>query len=70
MPVRHNIHHLLQTFKQALGSESAAAELRWMREALRQWDTSAGARTDTHPSLEDMIARRTQGEPLQYILGK
>ncbi|KAI6032835.1 S-adenosyl-L-methionine-dependent methyltransferase [Pisolithus orientalis] len=44
-----------------LGCESARLELKWMKESLRPSD---------HPStLQKMVERRLQGEPLQYILG-
>ncbi|KZV63665.1 S-adenosyl-L-methionine-dependent methyltransferase [Peniophora sp. CONT] len=52
---------LLARLIRAIGPESAPNELRWMQQAC--------ARTDDSERLEDMVARREGGEPLQYILG-
>jgi len=49
---------LLALLSDALGPAQAASELRWMNRAL-----------DSRISLQDMVARRLRGEPLQYILG-
>ncbi|VDB89230.1 unnamed protein product [Peniophora sp. CBMAI 1063] len=57
MSARRN---LLARLIRAIGPESASNELRWMQQAC--------ARTDDK-KLEDMVARREGGEPLQYILG-
>ena len=63
-----------------MGSESAKLELKWMREELRTRKSAAVSATSS-PSLkrndlewgigelEEMVDRRLQGEPLQYILG-
>ena len=51
---------LLARLIRAVGPESASNELRWMQQAC--------ARTDDK-RLENMVARREGGEPLQYILG-
>ncbi|KAI0790810.1 S-adenosyl-L-methionine-dependent methyltransferase [Abortiporus biennis] len=51
--------HLLNTLSIVLGNEAAKQELKWMQQAI-------------HPksvTLQDMVARRVRGEPLQYILG-
>ena len=45
-----------------LGRQAAAQELRWMHEA-------AKGESNTDNVLEQMVARRLRGEPLQYILG-
>jgi len=52
---------LLLSLSNTLGKSQASLELKWMQDALR---TRAVAE-----SLEDMVARRVHGEPLQYILG-
>lgn len=52
-------HDALNTLTKHLGRESAALELRWLKEA---------ARDASH--LHAMISRRVRGEPLQYILGE
>lgn len=58
---------LLQKLIPAVGGRRAAQrELRWMRDALSQ------ARSSRAPPLGDLaslVARRTAGEPLQYVLG-
>jgi hypothetical protein len=56
-------HHLLTSLARSIGSESAAQEIKWMKQALRN-PTVRG--TD----LFSMVSRRARGEPLQYILGK
>ncbi|KAJ7187995.1 S-adenosyl-L-methionine-dependent methyltransferase [Mycena filopes] len=48
---------MLAILSSRLGARQAALELRWMKQA-----TSA-------VPIEDMVARRVAGEPLQYILG-
>jgi hypothetical protein len=54
-----------------LTAEDAEAELRWIRQALQD---DAGVTLQGHQSvqskLESFVARRGQGEPLQYILGE
>ena len=49
---------LFAILSSSLGSSQASLELRWMQQAV-------------HPglSLEQMVSRRSLGEPLQYILG-
>jgi methylase of polypeptide subunit release factors len=56
---------LLARLTAALGhAPDARNELRWMKDALRA-PRPPGAAHD----LAAMVARRTAGEPLQYILG-
>ncbi|KAI0358403.1 S-adenosyl-L-methionine-dependent methyltransferase [Trametes cingulata] len=57
---------LLAHLSRAIGRESAQNELRWMRQALD--DPPDGIRPPVK-TLEEMVARRVRGEPLQYILG-
>ncbi|TFK73915.1 S-adenosyl-L-methionine-dependent methyltransferase [Pluteus cervinus] len=52
---------LFNALKSSLGSSQATRELKWLAQAAR---TSAKA-----TSLDDMLARRLSGEPLQYIIG-
>ncbi|EDR11878.1 uncharacterized protein LACBIDRAFT_313779 [Laccaria bicolor S238N-H82] len=52
---------LLARLAISLGRNQASQELRWMNHAI--------SRGHTNLSLEDMVARRALGEPLQYILG-
>jgi methylase of polypeptide subunit release factors len=52
---------LLATLARTLGSEQAALELKWMRQAVADRESST--------SLDEMVRRRSLGEPLQYILG-
>lgn len=51
---------LLASLTRALGVPQARQEFKWMQAA------SASA---TAPSLDEMVRRRSLGEPLQYILG-
>lgn len=53
---------LLARLSAILGRHEAAQELRWMRDA-------AKGELNTDNVLEQMVARRSRGEPLQYILG-
>ncbi|KAI0630327.1 S-adenosyl-L-methionine-dependent methyltransferase [Trametes polyzona] len=57
---------LLAQLSRAIGSQSAHNELRWMQHALKN---PPGGIRPTADTLEDMVARRISGEPLQYILG-
>ncbi|TFY58139.1 hypothetical protein EVG20_g8272, partial [Dentipellis fragilis] len=57
---------LLKTLAAAIGHESAHMELKWMQQAVASADS---ARSPAVPDLSTMVARRTTGEPLQYILG-
>ncbi|KAI0703385.1 S-adenosyl-L-methionine-dependent methyltransferase [Cerioporus squamosus] len=63
MPV---VRTLLSQLSRAIGRESALSELRWMQQTLT--NTPPGIRPPC-PSLEEMVARRVAGEPLQYVLG-
>ncbi|KAI0675280.1 S-adenosyl-L-methionine-dependent methyltransferase [Trametes maxima] len=57
---------LLSQLSRVIGRESAQNELRWMRQALENPPRGI------HPpakTIEEMVARRVGGEPLQYILG-
>ncbi|KAH9931076.1 S-adenosyl-L-methionine-dependent methyltransferase [Epithele typhae] len=58
--------NLLAQLTHALGKDSAQAELRWMRQTLSHPPPGLPS---TAGSLEEMVARRISGEPLQYILG-
>ncbi|OSX66470.1 hypothetical protein POSPLADRAFT_1043898 [Postia placenta MAD-698-R-SB12] len=62
MTLRPTVASLVRTLQRVLGQDSAALELKWMKQAL---DAPAPAPT----TLEEMLARRVAGEPLQYILG-
>jgi len=51
---------MLARLTTALGSRSQARrELKWIQSAV-----------DSSVELEDMVRRRSSGEPLQYILGR
>jgi len=52
---------LLASLTRTLGSQQVQLELKWMQQAC--------AADSTLPSLDDMVRRRSLGEPLQYILG-
>jgi methylase of polypeptide subunit release factors len=52
---------LLASLTRVLGVPQARQELKWMQQA-----ASASA---TLSSLDEMVRRRSLGEPLQYILG-
>ena len=58
---------LIAQLSRAIGRESAETELRWMKQTLS--DPPPGIRPSCR-SLEEMVARRVAGEPLQYILGE
>lgn len=60
-PVSCMAQRLLATLARTLGSEQAALELKWMRQAVADRESST--------SLDEMVRRRSLGEPLQYILG-
>ena len=64
--MRHQHSHLLASLSNVLGRESARLELRWMMQALAA--KPQGQREEE--ALSAMVARRTSGEPLQYILGE
>ncbi|KAI0645667.1 S-adenosyl-L-methionine-dependent methyltransferase [Trametes meyenii] len=57
---------LLSQLSRVIGRESAQNELRWMRQALE--NPPRGIRPSAQ-TVEEMVARRVGGEPLQYILG-
>lgn len=66
-----NAQRLLARLSASLGKQTATQELRWMCEAVAKSsgaDTGSDAKAGT--DLEQMIARRLRGEPLQYILGE
>jgi methylase of polypeptide subunit release factors len=48
-----------------LDAEDICNELRWMKQALPRSLPCDEAET----ALDDMVKRRSEGEPLQYILG-
>ncbi|KAF8813809.1 S-adenosyl-L-methionine-dependent methyltransferase [Phlegmacium glaucopus] len=52
---------LSRILSSSLGSYQASLELRWMQQALNSGQISL--------TLEQMVSRRSLGEPLQYILG-
>ncbi|KAH6914384.1 S-adenosyl-L-methionine-dependent methyltransferase [Coprinopsis sp. MPI-PUGE-AT-0042] len=54
---------LLARLAASLGTVQAKNELRWMQQAIQR-----NERPDI-PGLEEMVSRRSRGEPLQYILG-
>ena len=47
---------------------SAQNELRWLREHVDRLPSKSCARSK-HRLLQELLCRRTRGEPLQYILG-
>ncbi|PPQ99432.1 hypothetical protein CVT24_005238 [Panaeolus cyanescens] len=53
---------LLLSLQQSLGPQQAIQELKWMNQAINQKNT-------TKLNLNQMVTRRINGEPLQYILG-
>ncbi|KAI0775686.1 S-adenosyl-L-methionine-dependent methyltransferase [Trametes elegans] len=57
---------LLAQLSRAIGRECAQNELRWMRQALEHPPRRI---PPTAHALDEMVARRIRGEPLQYILG-
>ncbi|KAH9858753.1 S-adenosyl-L-methionine-dependent methyltransferase [Lenzites betulinus] len=57
---------LFTQLSRAIGRESAQNELRWMRRALENPIRGIEPASRT---IDDMVARRIRGEPLQYILG-
>lgn len=70
---------LLQRLSGQFGSESAELEFRWMREEVRARKTAAAISSFSRKKdemkwelgeLENMVVRRLEGEPLQYILGE
>ncbi|OCH95119.1 S-adenosyl-L-methionine-dependent methyltransferase [Obba rivulosa] len=63
--MRRVASRLLHVLERVLDAESAVRELRWMQEVLAGPKPSPSTST----TLEDMVARRVRGEPLQYILG-
>ncbi|KAH7888508.1 S-adenosyl-L-methionine-dependent methyltransferase [Phlebopus sp. FC_14] len=58
---REPVKHLLNKLILSLGRESAALELKWMKQVL--------SASDPPTALQAMVERRLRGEPLQYILG-
>ncbi|KAI0780084.1 S-adenosyl-L-methionine-dependent methyltransferase [Fomes fomentarius] len=64
-PVPRSVSTLLAKLARVIGHESAQTELRWMSQALQH---PPGIPLSAN-SLQQMIARRVAGEPLQYILG-
>lgn len=62
--MRQQYAYLLSQLSSVLGRESARLEMRWMMQTLR------GSTDVDRSDLSDMVARRTSGEPLQYILGE
>ncbi|RDX40445.1 S-adenosyl-L-methionine-dependent methyltransferase [Lentinus brumalis] len=63
MPV---VRTLLSQLSRAIGRQSALSELRWMQQALSNPPPGI---SPACRSLDEMVARRVRGEPLQYILG-
>ena len=65
----------LSRLSRVLGPEQAKREWRWMLQSVRGGgDVDSVDRNDTvnrisNETLSAMVARRVQGEPLQYILG-
>lgn len=54
---------LLARLATSLGTIQAKNELRWMQQAVQRNERP------NISGLEEMVARRSRGEPLQYILG-
>lgn len=63
---RVNLSQLLSSLSSVLGHEPATRELRWMQQAAHE---ARPRRAPPLPDLPTMVARRVNGEPLQYILG-
>ena len=59
--------HLLFQLARAIGRQPAHAEFRWMQQTLSHPPTGI---PPSGKNLEQMVARRVSGEPLQYILGE
>ena len=55
------LSRLFTILSSSLGSSQASLEFRWMQKAVHAGQTSL--------TLEQMVSRRSLGEPLQYILG-
>ena len=66
-PTARALPSLLSQLARAIGQESAKAEIRWMKQTLENPPPRLRASART---LEEMVARRVGGEPLQYILGE
>ncbi|KAI1794105.1 S-adenosyl-L-methionine-dependent methyltransferase [Ganoderma leucocontextum] len=58
--------HLLFQLAHAIGRQSAQVEFRWMQQTL---SSPPPGIPPSAKNLEEMVARRVSGEPLQYILG-
>ncbi|RPD59882.1 S-adenosyl-L-methionine-dependent methyltransferase [Lentinus tigrinus ALCF2SS1-6] len=61
-----HLRPLLSQLTRAIGRHSAEVELKWMKGTL---DNPPSGIRQSCRSLEEMVARRAAGEPLQYILG-
>ena len=59
--------HLLFQLTRAIGRQSAHAEFRWMQQTL---SSPPPGIPSSGKNLQEMLARRVSGEPLQYILGE
>lgn len=55
------LSRLFTILSSSLGSSQASLEFRWMQQAVHTGQISL--------TLEQMVSRRSLGEPLQYILG-